>query len=329
MANDTIQYDSIKKRFVLMTAFGSWVVSYHATVRLKERLPSVELPELQDILTSPFRVSQIMSEEIKRKKIYHYLVYIKGSFYIAVVYQLPNRKGVVPIRVLTTWLTADQYRTQAYAVNLTFHVDALRDKIFQAYREGTLVIPDNDPLLKEVLKARSSDLKKKVMAFPAGWEELTFDQMGVSMDELCRIQGALRSMGNEEPFHTWKNKLRKIISKKSKSSRRENETAREVGKVKQLLSEDIGDRLGSLVDTELAQLLEGLTLEDFSRIESKKTPLISVRKVDNVNIKWNLPPIIMGHISQYSSMLAASRDRGIILDLIKDAHKIIKYEEYL
>jgi hypothetical protein len=163
---------------------------------------------------------------------------------------------------------------------------------------------------------------------PQGWEDMSLTEVleKATVPVLSRLQGLLRQKGPIEPYLSHSKSLRKVLAKHHKMINQKQDSERMSAWVEQHKdNHEVTSRLEGLHDTLLYDLLRDQPWESFSKVTAK-APKIEVKKINHVCVKWNYKPLLNGYVATYDSLLKASQDRNKILDIVKEAVKLEKYQ---
>lgn len=322
--NRFIRYDQNRKRLVMDTAYGEWVLSLHGLERILERFGD-SLEELQKLMSKSSLSKRIMSganSERDGVRTAHYLVYHKGTFYVAVVNH-HSYKGDTR-DVLTTWLSEDIYRRQIYAVNLSSHKEDVLNTVV-TYKVNTREpLASSDPLRDRVRKIYLDRLAEVEADMPESWRSMSYHDLScmVPLATLNKLHSRLILLGKEEPFSTLSTLLSKAVSCFHSNI------------LKQKEHQDILDRysdtfsftasLARLLNPDLRESLRICPFEDFGS-SYVKVPNIQIKSFDNVKVVFDIPLYAPKMQCMYGSVKDAMHDREIVADVIKEARRYLQY----
>lgn len=322
--NRFIRYDQNRNRLVMDTAYGEWVLSLHGIERILERFGDT-LEELQKLMSKSPLSKKIMSGANSERKgvlTSHYLVYHKGTFYVAVVNQQSYREDTR--NVLTTWLSEDIYRRQIFAVNLSSHKEDVLNSValYKANTREPLV--SSDPLKSRVRKVYLVKLEELEVEMPEGWKSMSYYDLShrVPVSTLNKLHSNLVLFGKEEPFNTLSLLLNKAVSCYYNNANKQQEQQDILNKYSDTFS--FTAPLAQLLDPDLRESLRVCPFEAFGN-SYVKVPIIHIKSFDKVKVVFDIPLYAPKMQCMYGSVKDAMHDREIVADVIKEARRYLQY----
>jgi len=306
------------------TAYGEWVLSLHGLGRILERFGG-NLEELQKLMSKSPLSKKIMSGANNERKgvlTAHYLVYHKGTFYVAVVNQ-QSYKGDTR-NVLTTWLSEDIYRRQIFAVNLSSHKEDVLNSValYKANTRETLV--SSDPLKDRVRKVYLGRLEEIEAEMPEYWRSMSYHDLScrVPLSTLNKLHNSIILFGKEEPFNTLSLLLSKAVSCYHNNIVKQKEHQDILNKYSDTFS--FTAPLARLLDPDLRESLRICPFEAFGS-SYVKVPNIQIKSFDKVKVVFDIPLYAPKMQCMYGSVKDAMHDREIVADVIKEARRYLQY----
>ena len=329
--NRFIRYDQNLKRLVMDTAYGEWVLSLHGIERVLERFGGT-LVELQELMSKSPLSKRIMGNINNTNKvrkdsyIVHYLVYHKGTFYVAVVNHRFYRGGTSA--VLTTWLSEDIYQRQTFAVNLSSHKEDVLNSaaLYKASKMEPIV--NSGPLkdrVREIYLKRLKDLEKEM---PKEWRSMSYYDLSceVPLGTMNKLHNLLNLLGKEEPFKSLSLLLSKSVSCYNSNMAKQKEQQEILNKYSDTFS--FTAPLARLLDPALREALRICPFENFGN-SYVKVPIMHIKSYDKVKVVFDIPIYAPRMQCMYGSVKEAMHDREIVADVIKEARRYLKYRPTL